>query len=117
MDGMIKTVKCEICHNTIEMKAFHVSKAKYSFAHKGYICEDCLRHQKEHGTFEGRVRPDVKEEDYCHECQRDTEKVDEQPRDDADTAENNAKKKKTGKITLAKKKYNASGDGDAKDNQ
>lgn len=106
MSATVKTVECKVCHNAIEMKTLHLSKARYCFDQKGYVCEDCLRHKKEHGTFEGRVCLETEKEQRPRTCSvTETEEVKEQLQENSkvDSAAKSVKKKKTGKITLIKK--------------
>ena len=46
MKGMTKVVNCIKCGAEIEFKTFKISKAEYVMG-KGYICEDCVKKQKE----------------------------------------------------------------------
>lgn len=124
MSATVKMVECKVCHNTIEMKTFHVSKARYCFAQKGWVCEDCLRHKKEHGTFEGRVCLESEpkkvkietepkkvnietEKEQCPQtCSvSEAEEVKEQLQENnkVNSAVKSGKKKKSGKITLVRK--------------
>lgn len=115
MSATVKTVECKVCHNAIEMKTLHLSKARYCFDQKGYVCEDCLRHKKEHGTYEGRVcleneskkvKVEAEKEQHPQTCSvGETEEVKEQIQENnkVDAAAKSVKKKKTGKITLIKK--------------
>lgn len=121
MSATVKTVECRVCHNAIEMKTLHLSKARYCFEQKGYVCEDCLRHKKEHGTFEGRVcletepkevKIETAEEQRPRTCSvSETEEVKEQLQENnkVDPAAKSVKKKKTGKITLIKKWFTKNG--------